>query len=208
MRPLHACVFPQVPIVKENVRLCNLTDKMWTAIHQRQIMEYLVDTSVQLMLVYIDTRNGLTLAKAVPAYQLEEVAYFIKPLNMEISEANFYSVFQMGTVKGNFVDSLLRTMHDLYAPTFFESSSWPDSILNIKITHANVLMAVFFNELLGVKNDFSAQLHKFMAHLTDAQHKTVGHTVLYVPDEGPSMRRPTAGKDKDLVQRLEGKRNA
>ena len=45
-----------------------------------------------------------------------------------------------------------------------------------------------------------------MAHLTDAQHKTVGHTVLYVPDEGPSMRRPDVGKDKDLVQRLEGKR--
>ena len=56
-----------------------------------------------------------------------------------------------------------------------------------------------------MKNDFSAQLHKFMAHLTDAQHKTVGHTVLYVPDEGPSMRRPNVGKDKDLVQRLEGK---
>ena len=44
-----------------------------------------------------------------------------------------------------------------------------------------------------------------MAHLTDAQHKTVGHTVLYVPDEGPAMRRPNVGKDKDLVQRLEGK---
>ena len=139
IRPLHACVFPQVPIVKENVRLCNLTDKMWTAVHQRQIMEYLVDTSVQLMLVYIDTRNGLTLAKTVPAYQLEEVAYFIKPLNTEISEANFYSVFQMGTVKGNFVDSLLRAMHDLYAPTFFESSSWPDSIL--KTMYANLSMA-------------------------------------------------------------------
>ena len=129
MRPLHACIFPQVPIVKENVRLCDLTDKMWTTVHQRQIMEYLVDTSVQLMLIYIDTRNGLTLAKAVPAFQLEEVAYFIKPLNMEISEANFYSVLQMGTVKGNFGDSLLRAMHDLFAPTFFESSSWPDSIL-------------------------------------------------------------------------------
>ena len=92
-------------------------------------MEFLVDTSVQLMLIYIDSRNGLILAKGVPAYQLEEVAYFIKPQHMEITEENFHSVFQMGTVKGNFVDSLLRAMHDLYAPTFFESSTWPDSIL-------------------------------------------------------------------------------
>ena len=127
--PLRACVSPQVPVVKENVRLCSLSDKMWTATHHRQIMEFLVDTSVQLMLVYIDSRNGLTLAKAVPAFQLEEVAYFIKPLNVDISETNFYSVLQMGTLKGNFVDSLLRAMHDLYAPTFFESSAWPDSIL-------------------------------------------------------------------------------
>ena len=43
-----------------------------------------------------------------------------------------------------------------------------------------------------------------MAHLTDAQHKTVGHTVLYVPDEGFVMEDSHAHKDKELVQRLEG----
>lgn len=43
-----------------------------------------------------------------------------------------------------------------------------------------------------------------MAHLTDAQHKTVGHTVIYVPEEGPRMTSPDAHKDKELVQRLEG----
>lgn len=55
-----------------------------------------------------------------------------------------------------------------------------------------------------MRNDFSSQLHKFMAHLTDAQHKTVGHTVLYVPDEGPQMDDAQACLDKELVQRLEG----
>ena len=57
----------------------------------------------------------------------------------------------------------------------------------------------------GVRNDFSAQLHKFMAHLTDAQHKAVGHTVLYVPDEGEKMDDKEACFQKELVQRLEGK---
>ena len=56
-----------------------------------------------------------------------------------------------------------------------------------------------------MRNDFSSQLHKFMAHLTDAQHKAVGHTVLYVPDEGFRMEGSHAHLDKDLVQRLEGK---
>ena len=44
-----------------------------------------------------------------------------------------------------------------------------------------------------------------MAQLTDAQHKTVGHTVLYVPDEETRMRDKHAHRDKELVQRLEGK---
>lgn len=56
-----------------------------------------------------------------------------------------------------------------------------------------------------MRNDFSGHLHKFMAHLTDAQHKPSGHTVLYVPDEGPKMDNQQAMFDKDLVQRLEGK---
>lgn len=40
--------------------------------------------------------------------------------------------------------------------------------------------------------------------MTDAQHKTVGHTVLYVPDEGSTMASAEAHMDKELVQRLEG----
>ena len=59
-------------------------------------------------------------------------------------------------------------------------------------------------DVAGFRNDFSAHLHRFMAHLTDAQHKSVGHTVLYVPDEGPLMERQHAHRDKELVQRLEG----
>ena len=43
-----------------------------------------------------------------------------------------------------------------------------------------------------------------MAHMTDAQHKTVGHTVLYVPDEGSAMASAEAHMVKELVQRLEG----
>ena len=58
--------------------------------------------------------------------------------------------------------------------------------------------------MLAMRNEFSAQLHKFLARLTDAQHKSVGHTVLYVPDEGSVMESSLAHTDKDLVQRLEG----
>ena len=43
-----------------------------------------------------------------------------------------------------------------------------------------------------------------MSHLTDAQHKSVGHTILYIPDEGLVMLSADVHKNKELVQRLEG----
>jgi hypothetical protein len=54
----------------------------------------------------------------------------------------------------------------------------------------------------GVKKDFSGQLHKFMASLTETANQSRGHTVLYLPEEDVSDIDRSV-KDKDLVQRLE-----
>lgn len=50
-------------------------------------------------------------------------------------------------------------------------------------------------------------MHKFLGQLIDAEHKTTGHTVLYIPDEGPIMTDESAHLNKEFVQRMEGKRN-
>ena len=57
----------------------------------------------------------------------------------------------------------------------------------------------------GIKNDFSAQLHKFLASLTDTRWKMEGKTVLYIPNEGLKLEPERAAKDKELVQRLESR---
>lgn len=57
----------------------------------------------------------------------------------------------------------------------------------------------------GIKNDFSAQLHKFLANLTDTRWKLEGKTVLYIPTEGMRIPPDVAAKNKELVQRLESK---
>ena len=57
----------------------------------------------------------------------------------------------------------------------------------------------------GIKNDFSAQLHKFLATLTDTRWKLEGKTVLYIPTEGTKIPSDEAAKNKELVQRLESK---
>ena len=72
------------------------------------------------------------------------------------------------------------------------------------IIYINVSVKFLTGCLSAMRNEFSGQLHKFLARLTDAQHRTVGHTVLYIPDEGSVMEASSAHTDKDLVQRLEG----
>lgn len=55
----------------------------------------------------------------------------------------------------------------------------------------------------GIKNEFIAQIHKFMAILTDARYKMQGKTVLYVPNECTNGNPAEAAKCKEYVQRLE-----
>jgi len=56
----------------------------------------------------------------------------------------------------------------------------------------------------SIKNDFVAQLHKFMASLTDTRWKMDGKTVLYIPHEGTVVPvSPTTAKNKELIHRLE-----
>jgi dynein heavy chain len=54
----------------------------------------------------------------------------------------------------------------------------------------------------SIKKDFTGQLHKFMASLTETTNQAQGKTVLYVPSESITHYEEAA-KDKDLVQRLE-----
>lgn len=96
-----------------------------------QINKFLKNTQQQLLLLYIDKESGLTICASLPPFAVDELAYFVREANASVTEENFIRVVQFGTVRGNYVDGLLRAMHDLYAPTFFENQHWPDSILEI-----------------------------------------------------------------------------
>lgn len=104
---------------------------MWTPDHDLTVDTFIADTSEQILLLYIDEQSGLTICSTLPPIKLEEVAYFARNDNSEITHGNFLHTVQFGTVHGAYVDGMLRAMHDLYAPTFFENETWPDSILYI-----------------------------------------------------------------------------
>ncbi len=119
----------QTTILKSRTVLNGLLPEMWTPEHDAQITDFITDCSEQLLLLYIDEQNGLTACSQLPPHLVEEVAYFAREENAEVTKKNFSAVVQFGTIQGSYVDTLLRSMHDLYAPTFFENASWPDSIL-------------------------------------------------------------------------------
>ncbi len=115
--------------MKSRVVLSGLNPEMWTSNHEALIDMFISNTSQLLLLVYVDEQSGLVVCNTLPAFQLEEVAYFVRNENAEITHGNFIHIVQFGTMHGSNVDGMLRAMHNLYAPTFFENDSWPDSIL-------------------------------------------------------------------------------
>lgn len=89
----------------------------------------------------------------MPSQRCDQIEYFIKNkqyTDTPLTPDNLLTRVQYGTVKASHIESLMRVMSNIYAPIFFENTSWPDSI----------------------KNDFSAQLHKFLAILTDTRFVT------------------------------------
>jgi len=183
--------------LKERVQLPGFHPSMWREEHDLVASDFLLNASVSRMLVLIDADLGLRLFTVnlaglkAAAGRSGSVQYFLKQSDdpVVISERNIHAVLQYGVMAGTGMDSLLKLMQSVYLPTYLSNDTWPDS----------------------VKREFSGQLHKFMASLTETTHQVQGHTVLYLPDEDlerasgaeQKQRIEEAAQDKDLVQRLE-----
>lgn len=164
--------------LKQSLSLTNYSEKMWTEDHKDTVFEFLTNAEMTKLIAHV--RNDvLVLQNGIPA-DASEICYFIKQTRDEITELNFEEIIQYGTLTGDAMSSLLRLMENVYLPLFATNKNWPESL----------------------KKDFSSQLHRFMALLTDTTHQLSGHTVLYVPNEDLSNIEVVA-KTKDVVQRLE-----
>lgn len=110
-----------------------------------------------------------------------QVCYFLKrKYDVPITFANIHECIQVGLIEGDPLDDLLNKMNGDFLPKLLAEKNWPE----------------------GVKKEFVAQLHKFMAALTDASNASKGRTMLYFPSED-LVDPEAAAKDKDLLQRLE-----
>ena len=128
--------------------------------------------------IFFTNTGNPTIEGKVEQFQM---IYFVKTkFDEEITMHNIKDMIHIDSVEGDPLDDLLNKMNTDYLSKFLSDKSWPE----------------------GVRKDFIAGLHKFMAALTEASHISKGRTTLYIPQEDLSDIE-AAAKDKDLLQRLE-----
>ena len=116
-------------LLKKCTVLSGLKEDKWTEDHRREILLFLQDPTIPMLLLYVDqTTDELCIVNGVPPIQTVQASYFVRVKEVAVTASNFHSALQMGTVQGSHVGTLLRVMNGLYAPNFFENKTWPDSI--------------------------------------------------------------------------------
>ncbi|XP_048885226.1 dynein axonemal heavy chain 2 [Brienomyrus brachyistius] len=168
-------------LFKRRVALSGVTYASWTESNNRVLDSFIMNTSIQTLIVYLDPFAGLQLDFRVPSQTVEQLAYFIRLDREPIAAETFENAMQFGTVRRGDVESLLRLMSGVYAPLVTLNTALPQSI----------------------KNNLSLHMERFLMHLTDARFKLEGHTALYIPTEALHLSPEVAAKDRELVQRLE-----
>ncbi|KAF7654720.1 hypothetical protein LDENG_00065830, partial [Lucifuga dentata] len=165
------------------VALPGVTEESWTEGNKKALDEFIVDTSMTTMVVYLDPKKGLQMEFSMPLQEqgVGHLAKFIRAPGVVITEDNFDMVVQFGTVRGNPVQSKLHEMTCLHAPWVALTTSWERSI----------------------NDNYTMNMHSYLAKITDNVFKGVGSTVLYIPTEAMQQSAEEACKDKKLIQRLE-----
>lgn len=157
-------------------------DNHWNEKVESGIAEFLVRPDRTKMFIWIEgdrLQLSYTTRPQLVAKGVEELVYVLKVyagerVTLENIESNlFIKGFQL-----NYLKNVLNLMNTIFIPAFFKETSWPEN----------------------VKKEFMAQLHKFMATVTEACYQNEGYTELYIPNENISQ---ADGSDKDLIQRLD-----
>jgi dynein heavy chain len=168
--------------MKERLSLPGLTDDHFGREHRLKFLEFASHPEERRCVAYLDKENKLVFdTTGIPKFQNDEtLGYFIRRSDESVTSANADKLMQYGRFSGEPLEVLMRSLKGMFVPTFLKSTHWPAS----------------------VRKDFSAQIQKFMATLTDRTYQSQGKTVLYIPVEEFANAKEAA-QDKDLSQRLE-----
>ncbi|XP_074478915.1 dynein axonemal heavy chain 2 [Sebastes fasciatus] len=161
--------------------LSGVTRGLWTEENERALDQFIEDTSITTMVVYVDTHAGLRVEFSMPLPVVEHLSYFSRVPGAIITAETFDAAVHFGTVRGDPTEGLLHDMTCLHAPqvalgTYMETS---------------------------IKDNYTNNMHCYLSSLTDNVFKKVGNTVLYIPMEGLQCSPEEVSMDRRLLQRME-----
>ncbi|KFH07428.1 putative dynein-1-alpha heavy chain, flagellar inner arm I1 complex [Toxoplasma gondii VAND] len=116
----------------------------------------------------------------VRSAEIDEFVFFAKRTSTPITAVNLNEQVFFTCIRGDMLKYLLTLIGGVYVPLSMKEHGWPETI----------------------RKDFTGQLQRFLATVTENIYKAKGATLLYVPIDDLSDLE-VALKDKDLVQRLE-----
>ncbi|RZC39323.1 DHC N1 domain containing protein, partial [Asbolus verrucosus] len=149
-----------VSYIKNLTTLYDLQLTDWTEENDNVIKYWFLTPTEPVLTIYFDD-DVLTCQLGVPHMPVIDLTYFLRQPLEVFEVATFYDSINFGTMDDNIEGSILHIIENVYAPVFFKSEHWPES----------------------VKNDFSYNLHMFLSKYTDVHSKLFGLTVLYIPRE-------------------------
>lgn len=119
----------QVEKVKGFTTLYDLREDDWNEDVKKVIIEYFLNKSAAVLSIYFDD-STLAAALGFPAVPVKDMTYFLKDDSTDIiTPENFCEVVTFGTTNDSIEGTMLSVLQNVYAPHFFNETSWPASIL-------------------------------------------------------------------------------
>ena len=147
--------------------------------HTAAVTEFLSGREPARLFAYLDG-DALAVTSTVPPSGWSKLLAFVRDPSVPVVPAKMTAAVHFTLVNADLASSLLGVMQSVYAPAVLRNRRWPES----------------------VRKELAAQMHRFLASLTERSHELKGKTVLYIPDERVEDV-DAAAEEKDLVQRLE-----
>jgi dynein heavy chain len=118
----------QVKKVKGFTTLFDLHDDDWNLDVEIVVKAFFLNKSAEVLSIYFADVT-LTASLGFPTVPVKDMTYFLKDSADVITPENFYEVITFGTTNDNIEGTMLSVLEHVYAPVFFNETSWPDSIL-------------------------------------------------------------------------------
>ena len=165
-------------------------EEHWKDDHYVRLHDFLSEPETKVVFFWVDLEEmQLRVSEHRPPSYYEtpalvrspqdyQVAYFMKKTNDEgaVTIGNLEERILFGQIATDPLEDLRDKMEGEHMKKLLQENDWPD----------------------GVKKEFIANLHGFMAFLHETTHQAKGQTWLYIPDEDLTDFE-AAAKDKDLL---------